>query len=249
MPAGLGGTAVPPATLEPARLAAAYARRAVRSDRYAWEAPGQLFLLQGIEREVLSALRRAGCVPLESRDVLEVGCGPGYWLRALLQWGAAPERLAGVDLLPDRVAAARRRCPRAVRLECADAARLPFAGAAFDLVLQFTVLSSVLDADARRAIAAEMLRVLRPGGTILWYDFRLGDPRNADVRGIGRRELRALFPDCDVAARRVTLAPPIARRLADRTWLLCLLLAQVPLLCTHELAVVRPRAEADRVAR
>lgn len=47
---------------------------------------------------------------------------------------------------------------------CADAARLPFAGAAFDAVTLFDVLEHV-EADA--AAAAEALRVVRPGGYVL----------------------------------------------------------------------------------
>ncbi len=89
------------------------------------------------------------------------GCGAGYWLRELVKWGARPENLTGNDLLADRVAVARRLCAPAVKLECASAAQLPFSDATFDLVLQSTVFTSILDADLKRRVAAEMLRVLK----------------------------------------------------------------------------------------
>jgi hypothetical protein len=40
--------------------------------------------------------------------------------------------------------------------------------------------------------------------------------------------------------RRVYLAPPIARPLAPLSWPLTALLAAIPWLCLHRLAVIRP---------
>src|SRR6266550_3411093 len=73
-------------------------------------------------------------------------------------------------------------CPPRVRLECGSATELPFEAGTYDLVLQATLFSSVLDAGVKGRIATEMLRVLRPNGAILWYDLRIDNPRNLDVR-------------------------------------------------------------------
>jgi hypothetical protein len=51
--------------------------------------------------------------------------------------------------------------------------------------------------------------------------------------------VRALFPEGAFAHRRVTLAPPIARRLARWSWLACELLHAVPWLRTHDLVLVQ----------
>jgi len=83
-----------------------------------------------------------------------------------------------------------------------------------------------------------MRRVLEPGGVILWYDFRYDNPRNPHVRGIGAREIRSLFPGCTVRLRRVTLAPPIARRLVPFSWTVAYLVEKLPLLRTHYLGVI-----------
>ena len=88
----------------------------------------------------------------------------------------------------------------------------------FDIVSQFTVFTSILSPELRRAIAAEMIRVTRPGGVVLWYDFRVNNPRNDQVRRVGARELRELFPGCEVHLRPTTLAPPVARRLVPLSW-------------------------------
>jgi hypothetical protein len=86
-----------------------------------------------------------------------------------------------------------------------------------------------------------MVRVLKPGGVILWYDYFVSKPSNRDVRGIGRDEMNALFPDCYFDIKRSTLAPPIARALAPSSFLLCYLLEKIPLLKTHYLALIRRR--------
>jgi hypothetical protein len=83
-----------------------------------------------------------------------------------------------------------------------------------------------------------MLRVLKPRGLVLWYDFHVGSPRNRDVRAVGRSEIAGLFPGCSMSLQRVTLAPPIARLAAPRSWLLCRLLDAIPLLRTHYLGVI-----------
>ena len=84
-----------------------------------------------------------------------------------------------------------------------------------------------------------MLRVLKPAGAIIWYDFRVDNPRNPNVRGIGAREIRSLFPGCAVRLSRVTLAPPIARAFVRLSWPLALMLESVPFLRTHYLALIR----------
>ena len=221
---------------------AAYARRPKNNAHYSWSSPGHVFNQQEKEREVLGILKTAGLMPLERREVLEVGCGTGAWLRMFLQWGVEPARLAGIDLLPGPLSNARRRVPPTVGLYQASAATLPFRSASFDIVLQATVFSSMVNAGLRKNTAAEMLRVLKPGGIVLWYDFFMNNPGNRDVVGIKRREIESLFPGCAIALRRTALAPPLMRRLAGRSWLATYLLGRVPLLCTHYVGTIRKAA-------
>lgn len=169
---------------------------------------------------------------------LEVGCGAGFWLRQFLQWGARPENVFGLDVVPARVEKARSLCPAGVTVQGASAARMTFPNESFDIVLQATVFSSILDPEIRTAVAAEMLRVLRPGGLILSYDFHLRNPRNPDVCGIGKAELRRLLPACSIDFEQITLLPPLARLLAPRSVLLVHAFSAMKFLCTHYLAVV-----------
>ena len=48
---------------------------------------------------------------------------------------------------------------------------------------------------------------------VLWYDIRVDNPKNPDVRGIRLNEIKELFPEASAyRAQRITLAPPIGRR-------------------------------------
>ena len=179
---------------EEARIQEAYARREADDVRYSWVNPAYQFMVQQRERRSLALLRRYDCENLAAKTILEVGCGTGQWLRDFVKWGARPENVTGIDLLPDRVTTARRLCPPTVRIQCASAAELPFCDQMFDLVLQSTVFTSILDPDLKRRVAAEMMRVVKEEGIILWYDYHVNNPWNSDVRGVNRREIARLFP-------------------------------------------------------
>lgn len=158
-------------------------------------------------------------------------------MRQLVQLGARPENLCGLDLLPREIERARAVTPH-IPLALGSGHLLPYADASFDIITQFTVFSSILDRAVREQTAREILRVLKPDGVFIWYDF-IWNPVNRDTRGVGAREIRSLFPGAAVRLRRVSLAPPLYRRLAGRSWLACYLLDRIPLLRTHYLGVIR----------
>jgi SAM-dependent methyltransferase len=174
---------------------------------------------------------------LQGLHILEMGCGSGGVLLEYLTYAADPNTLFGLDLLPCRLQQAHQRLPH-LPLSCADGQRLPFPQHSFDLELQYTAFSSLLDHRLKRNIAAEMLRTLKPHGVILWYDFWL-NPTNPQTRGIRPKEIRECFPNCRVEFQRITLAPPIARRLVSLSWGLCLLLESLKVFNTHYLAAIR----------
>lgn len=212
--------------------------RRVPRDRYAPSSLAVALSIEGQGRAARDALLRAGAWPLTGKAILEIGCGSGRWLADFAAWGADPARLAGIDAIEKRVEDARARAPGA-DVRVGDAAALPWPDAAFDVVLQSTVMSSVLDPAVRQRIAAEMARVLKPDGVVLWYDFFYDNPWNPDVRGVRAAELRRLFPGFAADLRRVTLAPPLARLVAPISLPLARLLSRLRVLNTHYLAVLR----------
>ncbi len=225
---------------EAARVRAAYARRdrLGLDARYDYWRPDNLFIYQARERAVLDLLWGAGFLPLGDRRVLDVGCGDGAVLLDMLRYGATPDALHGIDLLPDRVESARAKLPGA-HIEAGDARALPYEDDAFDLALGFTLLSSVVDPTARRQVAAEMARVTKPGGLVLLYDFWI-NPTNRTVRSLRRSEVRDLFPGKPIDFRSTTLAPPIVRALFRLPGgrVACTLLDVLTFLRTHFVAAV-----------
>jgi ubiquinone/menaquinone biosynthesis C-methylase UbiE len=177
-----------------------------------------------------------GLTTLGGLKILDVGCGSGALLRHLCDFGADPGKCFGIDIIDKRLENAKRLGPN-LGLAFASGAQLPFGDETFDIVLQFTVLTSVLAPHLRQAISREMLRVLPRGGRFIWYDFAYNNPRNPDVRGIGRREIRQLLPGCRLRFWRVTLAPPIGRLAVRLNPFLYRALSELHLLRSHYLCV------------
>jgi len=84
-----------------------------------------------------------------------------------------------------------------------------------------------------------MLRVVNGHGMILWYDFWL-NPTNPQTRGIRPGEIKRLFPNCRYEFHRITLAPPIARRIVPISWMLALFLENLKIFNTHYLVAIQP---------
>jgi len=228
-------------TREIERIRSEYARRAADASRgrqYSALEPAHLFAIQSRERGLLAMLRAEGITSFAGLRVLDLGCGSGDELRRLISYGASPEHLCGLDLIGERLSAARCASPHLALVQ-GNAAHLPYPEATFDVVLQLTVFSSILDQVLRHRVAAEMLRVLKPAGLIIWYDFWL-NPTNRATRGIRPAEIKRLFPGCHHRFRRVTLAPPLARAVVPQSWLAGYLLETLPFLRTHYLAAIRP---------
>jgi hypothetical protein len=108
-------------------------------------------------------------------------------------------------------------------------------GQNFDIIFQFTVFTSILDEDFRRELAQKMVSLLKTGGLIIWYDFIYNNPSNPDVRGVSRREVIRLFKDMNIRFHRVTLAPPVGRRVGR---LYSVLNRLFPFLRTHVVAEI-----------
>lgn len=223
-------------------IAAQYARRDAAADaqRYSLFDVAALQAQQERQRAMLALWRAQGWHTLAGRRIAEVGCGGGGNLLDLLRLGASADGLTGIELLPERVAAARACLPNGLKLIEGDATAAPIAPASHDAVLACTVFSSLLEDEQQAELAAAMWRWLKPGGGVLWYDFAVDNPRNPDVRGVPVRRLRELFPDARLTVRRVTLAPPLARLLARvHPKLVAPLAACLPFFRTHCLVWAR----------
>jgi SAM-dependent methyltransferase len=214
------------------QIAQRYARRDA-GDRYSLLRPEVWQMWQERQRELLKLLAGRPGLPADWRAT-EVGCGAGGNLLDLLRLGLLPAHLSGIELLAERLAAARAALPDGVRLLAGDASSADIAAASQDLVLQSTVFSSILDDALQQRVADAMWRWLKPGGAVVWYDFTVDNPRNPDVRGVPLKRVRQLFPQGRLTARRVTLAPPLARAWPAAYGLFNL----IPWLRTHRLVLI-----------
>lgn len=227
---------------EAARVDAVYSSRGYDTDlEYADVNPVYLQRVQSMEAATLAAIRDAGLWErLAELEILDYGCGNGRWFGRWLAWGAAPARMHGVDIRPGAVELARATLPGCDVRVLSDG-RIPHGDASFDLITMNLVFSSILDETVRRATAAELTRVLRPGGLLLSCDFAVDNPNNPDVRAFRREDARRHFPDLTlVGGRSLVLAPPLARRLVPASWGLADLTERLaPPLRTHRLLALR----------
>jgi ubiquinone/menaquinone biosynthesis C-methylase UbiE len=131
------------------------------------------------------AMRRAALGPIakemSGRDqrrlsLLDVACGTGRFLRQVrLAWPALD--LSGLDLSPTYLAEAERHVAplRPVRWLQGNAEAIPVLDASQDIVTCIFLFHE-LPGEVRRAVAAEMARVLKPGGLFVFIDSQqMGD--------------------------------------------------------------------------
>ncbi len=199
--------------------------------------PGNQCILQERQATAKWLLTRYGFAPLTHRRVLDIGCGSGSVLASLRDLGAEPGNLHGVDLMPDRIELARTIHPD-LQFECRNAEHLEYPENHFDLVLLFTVLSSILDERVAANVASEARRVLKPNGAVLWYDLRYHNPWNPHTRAMTRTQIQALFPGFRFHLHATTLLPQLARRLNRAAPILYPLLSAIPVLRTHYLGIL-----------
>jgi arsenite methyltransferase len=124
-----------------------------------------------LSRDILRR-RRLVYEALDARPgdrILDVGCGPGFYSRELLDQVGPEGSVTGIDQSPQMLAVARRRSEGFgnARFEEGDATGLPVESGRFDRAVSVQVLEYV--ADVPKALA-EMHRALRPGGRVVIWD-------------------------------------------------------------------------------
>ena len=172
--------------------------------------------------------------------MLDLGSGELFWTRQFLDLGITTQNCIAVDMLDWRLKSGRKEFGP-IPAVTASASELPFQDESFDLVSQLTMMTSVLDQDLRREIAAEMIRVLKPGGYLLWYDFRYNNPANPHTRAIDFSELKSFYDPLPIKCERLTLLPPLARKIGGAGDQLLNLLHHLPILRSHILAFIGPK--------
>jgi ubiquinone/menaquinone biosynthesis C-methylase UbiE len=134
--------------------------------------------------------------------ILEIGCGTGNVTMRAKRAAPAAE-VVGTDPDPLALARAQRKAKglTGIRFERAYAQKLPFADGEFDRALSSMMLHH-LDEDVKAGAAAELYRVLRPGGQLHIVDIG-GHRGRGNLAGAIPRLLRLAGFECtEVSTRR-----------------------------------------------
>lgn len=147
----------------------------------------------------------------EKLKIMEIGAGIGGNLLALKRHGFQWQNLYANELLDNSLEVLKDNLA-ASHIFPGDAADLEFTET-FDITFHSMVFTSILSDSFKKKLAKKMFDMTKKGGMVLWYDFKYNNPNNQDVKGIGKAEIKKLFPDAKkIVFHSVTLAPPIGRR-------------------------------------
>lgn len=173
---------------------------------------------------------------IDSLKLLEIGAGTGDNILFFNQLGFRWSDLYANELLSEREEVLREKIPSATILG-GNALEID-SKTNYDVIFQSIVFTSILSDSFKQKLASKMLTLLKQGGIILWYDFIYNNPSNKDVKGVGKEEIKVLFPQCTIDFFPVTLAPPIGRRIGS---LYSLINTLFPFLRTHVVAVIKKK--------
>jgi SAM-dependent methyltransferase len=140
-------------------------------------------------------------IPLQGRDVLEIGCGTGGGCDYLHRYHK-PASLTGVDLMEDNIALCRARYGPPIRFEASDAGCLGIPSNSRDIVIS---VESSGHYPSIEKFLGQVKRVLRPRGWFLLADLRPAGSQWGEGRGI-----EDLLRDCKSAGFAVVDAENIS---------------------------------------
>ena len=165
---------------------------------------------------------------------IEIGAGYGNNINFFIRYGIKKSNIYINEILPERFQYLQDNY-NDCNLEYGNALDLNYQNK-FDFVFQSTVFTSILDMQFKKMLANKMINMTKPGGFILWYDFKFNNPANKDVRGISKNEIKSLFPYAKkIEFKNVTLAPPVGRKLEK--WY-NIINTFLPFLRTHIIAII-----------
>ena len=173
---------------------------------------------------------------LSDCKILEIGAGEGKNINFFKQIGIPSKNIMANELISNRIKRLKDAHPDIHLLE-GNALNIQKVGP-FDIIMQSLVFTSILDQSFRNKLANKIFELLKPNGIILWYDFVYNNPKNPDVLGVSKNEIRYLFPGASISFYRVTLAPPIGRRIGKLYNLVNFL---APFFRTHVIAVIKKK--------
>ena len=162
------------------------------ADLYTGGVPFQRYNFLIRRQQVLALLGRPG------GRVLDVGCGPGTFIPALLEVADEVVAVDSASAMIEKATALRDSLPEPhrVQLSVADVARLDFPDQHFDAIVGVGLIEYIDDVDQ---IFNELYRVLRPGGTLVLTfpnfisPFKVYERLSGDLRSLIRNTIKRLI--------------------------------------------------------
>ena len=197
-----------------------YASSEERKARYAYLNSDVMMSAQEKERAIVKFLKRAGITQenVRHKKLIEIGAGSGGNLQRFLTYGFLPGNMTYNEIIDRDLAAVKKNLPDDLNYVMGDACYLDQKyNNYFDIVFISTVFSSILDETIRKNLANRVCNILKDGGGILVYDFVFDNPRNGNVKKVAFRRIQDYFGEGKYFKKKLTLAPPIARKMAKRS--------------------------------
>lgn len=146
--------------------------------------------VQSRENAMMDLFWEVGFKPkfVTTAKIFDAGCGNGNVIRDFLKYGAKPSNCYGIDLIQDRIWEAQDLTPN-VAFTCGNAINSGYPNKMFDLVICFTVFSSIFLEETRLKLAEEIKRV---GRYLVFYD--MNEKIQAEnVKGLSRDDFNKYF--------------------------------------------------------
>ena len=170
----------------------------------------------------------------KKNEILDFGCGEGFIMEQLINWGADQNQLTGVDISEKRIKKAKSRFKSLRFLHVND--KIPFSDDKFTLIVISTVFSSIIGNSNRVFWAQEIDRVLKKGGAIIFYDMRVNNPFNSKTKKISKNELKHLFKNYNIKTKSLTVLPQLSRITSFISPKIYPLLTKLNFLHTHHIS-------------
>jgi len=211
-------------------IRATYDRYDARGRKRLWDirVPGYRRMAAELQKSLIRALEAS--VPVSGGVIVDLGCGDGS-LAADTRLARDASQWLGIDLRPEAIEVARARFPDLTFL-VGSADAIPLEVSTVDAVVARLLFSS-LTTRLQQGAAAEIGRVLKPGGWLVWLDLRYPNHTNPALHGLSAARIAQLFPGWRRELRSSGLLPPLARRLGPVTPIAYPALAALPPLRSH----------------
>lgn len=163
---------------------------------YGWRNPIGYYVRQRVRHCLIKMLNKHSLL-LADKNILDIGCGYGDWLRFFAEIRGTSRGLAGIDISSERIAKAKVINP-GIEYTIGDALCLPFPEESFNMVTQFDTFEHFINKEILQKSANEITRVLKSNGFLLWFDLLPRHTSDSINRGYSLEEVKALFPKFDL---------------------------------------------------